>query len=161
MKFVFNRIPQTVEEFKSMENFSLKTPHNTVALLMLALCRYIEDPQVGIEMINVLKGPEPLSYHDVKFHEDRLRDKPYLPKSYFEGATPANNYTPNQPLTIEVFDDPIHLAQPPYTRLFVASGGADSKRPVQCRSKGEDYFIWDYPGLLSGIRKPAEQDPWA
>ena len=45
-------------------------------------------------------------------------------------------------------------------RLFLRTPGADSPRPIRLRRKGDQWFIWDYPGILSGIRIPAKEDPW-
>lgn len=161
MQFTFSKIPDTVEEFKSMPNFSLKNPHSTAALFLIALCKYVDNKQIGIDMINVLKGPAPLSKHDEQFLRDRLMDKLYLPFSYFDGATPANNYTPNKPLILNTYDDTIGTQQEGYERVFVSTPGADSKRYIQLRKKGDEFFLWDYPGILSGIRIPAKDDPWA
>ncbi len=161
MKFTFDKIPDTVEEFKTMPNFSFKQPQNTAALFLVALCRYVENQNMGIDMINALKGPEELSNHAKSFLWDRLRDKLYLPYSYFEGSNPANNYTPTEPYTVEIFDDKLPPVEPNYIRVFVRSSGADSLRPLTLRKKGEEYFLWDYPGIVSGIRISAKEDPWA
>ena len=43
---------------------------------------------------------------------------------------------------------------------FIRSGGADSPRPIVLRQKGEQWFLWQQL-LMSAIRTPAAQDPWA
>ena len=50
-----------------------------------------------------------------------------------------------------------------YARFLITCGGADSPRPMTLRKKGStgEWFLWDYKGLLSGIRIPASEDPWA
>lgn len=160
MRFVFEKVPDSLEEFKSMRNFSLKDPDTVSALFLLALCKYVEDKELGIEMINFLKGPINLSKYEENFLSDRISDKLYLPYSYFEGATPENNYTANQPLAIQTYEDKSYV-EPGYVKVLVASGGADSKRFVKLRQKGEEFFIWEYPGILSSIRIPKKEDPWA
>ena len=48
-------------------------------------------------------------------------------------------------------------------RLFIATPGADSPRPIKLRQKPStgEWFLWEYSSPLSGIRIPAAQDPWA
>ena len=47
-----------------------------------------------------------------------------------------------------------------YATLYLRSGGADSPRQVKLRRKGEQWFLWEQ-FLLSDIRTPAKDDPWA
>lgn len=111
-------------------------------------------------MINLLRGPQPMSDGDTKFLKERLSDKAYLPAAYFEGANPQNNYTPNEPVTLIVYDDPVQ-AENGYRYVLVSTTGADSKRRIVLREKDGNFYIWEYPGILSGIRLPADEDPWA
>ena len=99
---------------------------------------------------------------DVQFIRDRLRDKTYLPLSYFDGATPNNNYVPAKPYTLQcIADSRSQDIETGYVRLFLKTAGADSPRPVKLRQKGNEWFLWEYSSILSGIRIPASQDPWA
>ncbi len=160
MKFTFEKIPATIEEFKALVNDDLTDPYRTVALLPVALQMFTQDAEASIAALNILKGPEPMNNYNISFMHDRLDDKAYLPLSYFEGATPENDYQPTS-LTIEVLDDPNPQNEKGYQRLFVRSGGADSIRPVKVRSKGDEWFIWEYSSIVSGIRIPASQNAWA
>lgn len=155
--FTFQTLPKTVDELKA---YPLSTPHAAAALYVLAMCAYVENTQVGLDMIDYLKGPVQLSNYDKQFIRDRLADKPYLPYSYFNGATPQNNYTPAQPYVIEVHDW-VYSMEQGYTKVFLQSGGADSKRPVILRQKGNEHFVWEDGGLMMGIRIPVKDDPWA
>jgi len=76
---------------------------------VLALCRYCSDPQMGIDMLNAIKGPQPLSAYEQQFLRNRLSGKKYVPFSYFAGATVQNNYTPTTPLTITIKEDSLQL----------------------------------------------------
>lgn len=156
--FEFQTLPKNLEELKAA--YPLTSPQVPAALLMVALCRYVENAQDGLDMINYLKGPADLSNYDQQFLKERLRDKPYLPFSYFKGASPENNYTPSRPYQIEVFDSPLAL-EAGYTKVFLQSGGADSQRPVTVRQKGQEYFVWEHSSMLLGIRVPKAEDPWA
>lgn len=156
--FQFDTLPKNVEELKKAS--ALDSPHATAALFILAICRYVEDKDSGIAMINYLKGPAELTNYDKQFLRDRFMDKPYLPFSYFKGATPENNYTPKIPYEIDVFDW-TYTMEAGYTKVFLQSGGADSQRPIVLRQKGEEHFLWEFNSLLLGIRIPKEEDPWA
>ena len=95
--FVFNTLPKTAEELAAMPEAAFTTPFMTAALTMAALCAYDENPSASIAMLNVLRGPQPLSAREAQFLRDCLKGKPYKPFSYFDGATLQNGYTPNKP----------------------------------------------------------------
>ena len=145
---------------KSLPEGNLDSPFKTAALTVCALCAYAAAPEVGIELLNFLRGPRPLSGYDEQNLRDRFRGKTYLPFSYFEGATPKNEYKPNEPFKLTVSSDPHSNDQEGYCKLFIRSGGADDPRPVVLRRKGEQWFLWEQL-LMSGIRMPASEDPWA
>ena len=91
--------------------------------------------------------------------KDRLREKSYLPGAYFAGATPENDYAPDTPWTLLVYDDPMN-AEEGYLYIQVETTGADSRRRITLREKDGRYYLWEYSNVLTGIRLPASQDPW-
>ncbi len=113
-------------------------------------------------MINFLKGPQSLSTYEQQFISERLRGNEYVPFSYFDGACPENEYHPILPYSITVSTVPTSFAEDGYAMLYLRSGGADSPRPVKLRKKPStgEWFLWDQM-LLSQIRKPVSEDPWA
>jgi hypothetical protein len=112
-------------------------------------------------MLGYLKGPQPLSAYDKQFIADRFRDKDYVPRSYFVGAVPQNDYTPAEPYTINISENPYSYQEQGYAKLFIQSGGADSPRPVQLRkAKDGKWYLWEQ-FLLADIRVPESSDPWA
>ncbi len=153
--------PNDLEEFKNLELFDLSNPYYTTTLFLIALDLFVKDKDTGVEAINMLKGPVVLNPHNIQFLRDRLMDKPYLPKAYFEGATPENNYEATKPYTLNLFKDgrPEDLEED-YMRVFVSTTGADSKRFVTLRQKDNNWYLWDYPGILMDIRKPKIDNPW-
>ncbi len=157
-------IPTTLEDFKNMNTTNFKDANSIAALTVVALCVYLVSSNLSIEMLNYLKGPRPLSAYEIQFLRDRFRDSDYLALSFFEGATPENNYEPSMPLKIKVYTTPHSedLIKEGYIQLFLQSGGADSKRGVKLRQKEStgEWFLWEY-FLLPDIRKPDEKDPWA
>jgi len=159
--FILSTIPQSVDELSALPEAALTSPFQAAALTVLALCRYCEDAKIGIDMLNFLKGPQPLSPYEQQFLRDRLTGKTYLPYSFFAGSSPQNNYTPTKPLTIVVSEDPYSYAEDGYAKLLIQSSGADQARPVKLRRKGQtQWLLWEQ-FLLSGIREPIENDPWA
>ena len=160
VKYIFEALPQTARDIQALiDVYPVTDRHNTAAFFIASLVRYIEDTDEGLAMIDVLKGPQKLSDTDKAFIKDRFSDKQYLPKVYFEGAQPANNYTPDSPWTLIIYDDPV---APPegYTYVNVKTSGADSPRRICLRLKGEDNWLWEYNGVLLSVRLPAEEDPW-
>ena len=159
--FTFNALPESLAQLQALPEASLDTPFKTAALTLCALCAYAADKQIGTEMLNWLRGPRPLSNQDISFLNDRFRDGTHVPFSYFKGATPANDYTPDQPFTVTVESNPYSDANPGYMKLFLRSGGADNPREVVLRQKGDgQWMLWDQ-FLLVGIRPPKSADPWA
>lgn len=154
----FDALPQTAAEVAPCQ-----TPEETAALTVAALVRYTENQEAGIAMLNVLLGPRPLSPQDIQLLKDQLlKDRNYVARSYFNGATPDNDYTPIEPYSVTVADSVHSYDQENYATLYIRSGGADSPRPITLRKKPStgEWFLWNHVGLLSGIRVPASQDPW-
>ena len=129
---------------------------------MCALGACVADKQIGTEMLNWLRGPRPLNGQEISFLNDRFRDgKTYIPFSYFAGATPENNYTPSEPFTLVIESNHTSGTEQGYMKLFIPCGGADSPRPIKLRMKGDGkWFLWEQY-LLTGIRAPKADDPWA
>ena len=161
MKITVSSVPTTSEEFSALPQNDLSKPENTCVMFLLALALYLKDSDAGVAALNTLRGPRPLSNYDIQFLRDRLRGKSYLPLAYFDGAIPANNYVPSNPLTLEVIADsrPQDIEEG-YLRLFLKTTGADSPRPIKLRQKGDSWYLWEYSSILSGIRIPSEADAW-
>jgi len=160
--FTFRALPESLAEMQALPEAALDTPFQTAALSLCALCAYAADKQIGIEMLNWLRGPRPLGGHEISFLDDRFRDeKTYVPFSYFSGAAPDNNYTPAQPFTVTFYTGPYSDQNEGYKKLFVDSAGADNPREIILRRRGDGkWFLWDQ-FLLVDIRKPKSADPWA
>jgi len=161
--FTFNTLPQSLNELQALPEADLDSPFKTAALTVCALCQYASDKAKCFEMLNWLRGPRALSNAEISFINDRFRDgKTYIPLSYFKGAKPDNDYTPDIPYSITVFTNPYSAANEGYMKLFIESGGADNPREIVLRKRGSDgkWFLWDQ-FLLVGIRDPKSADPWA
>ena len=160
-KIVFKSLPSTFEEFTSLPQAALSTPFDTAAMTVLAFCYYPQNKDLALQMVNYLRGPRHLSGGDISFIADRFRDSDYVPRSYFEGSTPANDYTPAEPYTIVVSENPYSYQNEGYATLYITSGGADSPRSVQMRkAKDGKWYLWEQ-FILVGIRQPESANPWA
>ncbi len=160
-KIVFSSLPTSLEEFKALPQAAMSTPFETAALTVLAFCYYPQNKELSLQMVDFLKGPRPLSGVEKSFIADRFRDGDYVPRSYFEGSTPQNDYTPSEPYTIVVSESPYSYQNENYATLYITSGGADSPRSVQMRkAKDGKWYLWEQ-FILVGIRQPDSVDPWA
>ena len=158
-----NSLPKNLEELKALPQADLKSPEGTAALTIAALNVYPENPEECYRMLDFLRGPRPLSNMEKQFIRDRFMDgKSYLARSYFQGATPKNDYRPDTPFTLHFSDSAAQIAEEGYKILNVRSGGAESPRSITLRTKPStgEWFLWEQM-LLAGIRIPESQDAWA
>ena len=161
VKITFSSLPESYEAFTALPEAKMDNPFSTAALSVLAFCFYPENKDLSLQMLDSLRGPRPLSVMDKQFIADRFRDKDYVPRSYFVGATPQNNYLPSEPYSIVVSENPYSYQNEGYATLYVSSGGADSPRSVQLRlAKDGKWYLWEQY-LLADIRKPESENPWA
>ncbi|MBQ7161780.1 MAG: hypothetical protein IJR90_08745 [Clostridia bacterium] len=159
---VFYALPETPDQFRSLPQAAMSTPFMTAAMTVAALCVFPKNREACYAMLDFLRGPRPLSGVDKQFIADRFMDgADYIPRSYFNGATPQNDYTPAQPYTVRVSENPYSYQNEGYAKLFISSGGADSPREILLRlAKDGKWYLWDQ-FLLVGIRKPESDNPWA
>ncbi len=158
--FTFAALPNNVQQLMALPEYAMQTPFETAALCVLCMIAYTNDTKSGIEMINAIKGPQPLSAYETQFLRDRLFGNAHVPLSYLGGTSPQNNYTPAVPYTITVQENPYSYTEQGYATLYLQSSGADSMRPIKLRQKGQQWFLWENL-LMASIRKPAKDDPWA
>lgn len=160
--FTFTAIPQTLEELKALKEAELKTPYQTAALTLLALCLYEKDQKTMFEMLDFLNGPDEVSNYTRQFIIARLTDRTYLPFSFFAGATTKNGYTPTVPYEITVSSNSYSFKDENWATLHVTSSGADSPRGIVLRKKPStgEWFVNDIQ-CLSEIRVPDAENPWA
>ena len=162
MTITFDKLPVNLEELKAMPEASLSEPEYTAALFLAVMMHYPVNKEETYEMLEFLKGPYGLSTYEKQFLADRMSDgQEYVVRSFFNGTSPENDYTPSMPYTVETergFDQEIDGRM----KIFIASSGADSKRHILLRHKPStnQWFIEDQM-LLAMIRAPKSSDPWA
>ena len=161
--YSFEALPQTVDELKALPEAALTDVYAVAALSLLALTRFEADRDASIAMLNFLKGPDPMTPMAIQQISDRFMDgKFYKVNSFFEGATPANNYTPSQPYKVKVSPTPYSFDTENWAVLYLHSGGSDSPRPVKLRKKPStgQWFLVEIQ-YLGDIRTPPTADKWA
>ncbi len=161
--YSFEALPQTVDELKALPEAAMTDVYAVAALSLLALTRFEADRNASIAMLNFLKGPDPMTPMAIQQISDRFMDgKFYKVNSFFEGATPANNYTPSQPYRIKVSSTPYSFDTENWAVLYLHSGGSDSPRPVKLRKKPStgQWFLVEIQ-YLGDIRTPPTADKWA
>ena len=157
----FAELPQTLEAFKALPQAAQATPFDTAAMTVVALQMYPKDRELCYAMLGCLKGPAGLSPAEKQFIRDRMMDQAYVPRSYFGGAVPGNDYEPARPYAVTVSENPYSYENQGYAKLFLQSGGADSPRAVTLRlAKDGRWYLWEQ-FLLVGIRPPESTNPWA
>jgi len=165
-KFKFEKLPETLEELKALPEAKLTDYYATAALAVIALDVCSTNFEEGEKMLDFLNGPNTFSESDRQFIRGQFSEgRNYIARSYFEGATPENNYTPSTPYKIEVTESTYSKENydDGYITLYLESGGADGLRPIFLRTKKStgEWFVNDYRGVLVSIRKSKDQDEWA
>lgn len=160
--YMFQSIPRTLAELQALPEAAMTDLYAVAALSVLALTRFEENRAESIAMLNFLKGPDDCSPTEIQQISDRFMDgKFYKVRSFFEGATPDNNYTPSRPYRISVSSNPYSFENEGWATLYMHSGGADNPRPVRLRKKPStgQWFVVEIQ-YLGDIRVPAAEDKW-
>jgi hypothetical protein len=163
-------LPETVEAFAALQAEVARTPEGAAAMMVVALWLLAEDDKVGRQALAAAVDRSRLQAgsggsdgwrlgnRDLQLIRSQVGGRGYRLRSYVAGATPQNGYAlPEPPYRIACSSNP-YSGDPDsgQFKLFVASSGADSSRPVTLR-RGED-GLWramEWSSLLLGVREPA------
>lgn len=161
MTITFDKLPENINELKALPIASLSEPEYGAVLFVAAMMHYSVNKEETYEMLEYLNGPYEVTTYQKQFLADRMADGDYVVRSFFNGTSPDNDYTPSMPYTIEAekgYDQPVDGRM----KVLLTSSGADTKRFVTMRLKPStnQWFIEDQL-LLAMIRTPKSQDAWA
>ena len=167
----FLALPKNVEDLKLIDISGDNGKFVVVALLLASLKTWKkEDEETCSEMMKELLNsptvPNNYSNFTKSFVKDRMlqNDKyDFLADAYFDGASPDNGYTPNNPLSITLREYPyapqLSTMYGPniYVEKIVSDfKGADSERSVSVYKdpKDQKWYIWSdsYKSLLVDIK---------
>lgn len=161
-------LPQSAEAFAVLQERVARTPEGGAAVMVVALLLYAEDKVLGERCLGeavdggrlqpVAAGRR-LGRRDLQLIASQVGGRPYVLRSYLAGACPENGYRmPEPPLQIEWSANPYSgdVDSGSY-KVFVASSGADSPRPVTVRRDPEGLWkAYEWSSLLLGVRDLAQ-----
>ena len=164
---IININNKTISE-NELQQLDKTNPYNVVGAFVQVINDYHPDKSDEFyRKLQILLGKyQPISAVMNQNIKDRMMQNnkySYIGASYFIGSIPENNYTPQEPLQIDIKENPYTDSQDGYKKLFLKSGGADNERGITLRiAKDGNYYIWSdtFMGLLSDIRKPSSEEPW-
>lgn len=165
------QVPPSVEAFLALQDEVARTPQGGAAMMVLALLLYADNVALGHGCLAVAVDADRLSEGAQGYGGWQLRGRqrqlirtqiggqPHIPRSYLTGTSPESGYQlPPPPYELVVSDSPYsgEIASGTY-KVFVASSGAASPRPVMVRR--DPAGIWkacEWSSLLMGVQNPAE-----
>jgi Domain of unknown function (DUF6935) len=165
-----DHLPISLDQFVAWRDRVATTPQGGAAALVVALLLYAGDKALGeqclaaaVDRARQVEGSG--GYQGWRLHttdrrliESQIGKQAYLPRSYVQGATPANGYTLPAPPYLFEFSANQYSGDPvagPY-KVFVACSGAASPRPVTLRR--DQAGLWqaqEWSSLVVGIQFPA------
>ncbi len=168
---VLDRRPQTVLEFRGLQERFARKPEGGAAAFVTALWMFCLDRSLGEECllltVDADRIEQVIGTHGKQLQqmfrlriEEQLATQPYLIRSYFVGATPQNGYQPSDPYTITCLDNPFSIDSTGLRiKLFLVCGGADSPRPITLRRGWDDFWrALEWSSVVMGI-KPLQPSP--
>jgi len=175
-RFTFSHAPETAEE---LAQYRADSPYAAMALLLLAFRTWTpEDPSICEKMLDQLtdtRAPKPGGGENYAFSEynawkdflaQRMKQNSkyrYIGNAYLEGASPENDYTPDEPFVITLREStyvPFAAATettPALWQVLVHPGGSDSERYALFYEDGEGTWkVWgdSWQGLLADVQTP-------
>lgn len=150
-------VPTDTGQFNERLRTLGETPEGAAAAVIIGLALMAMDRELGRKCIAAADPSLPASR--LRFVEERLEGKEYLPNSYILGTSPENRYLPQQPPLVIRFTTNPHSGDPAQGRLklFVECSGADSPRPITVeRNKDGMWTAVEWSSILSGIRPPVQ-----
>ncbi len=166
------QLPKNAEQFKQLRNQTATTAEGGAAMFVLALKLHLKDKKVGqaalVMSVNRKLLDKSLTgykgYDLRKAHTSllncQLKNAPYLPDSYIVGSSPENGYAVKLPFKIRVMRQATSgYGSEDTVKVFVASSGADSPRPITLKQNNRGYWkAHEWSSLLVGVRKPVVEE---
>ena len=168
---VIDGIPTSVEAFVALRDRVAVVPQGGAAMLVVALHLYTTDEDLGRQCLTVavdrgrlVEGPEgyrgwQLGKRDLRRIQSQLADQPYLPRSYFQEATPEAGYELDEPPHALAFSYNPYSGDPAsgVYKVFVECSGAPSARPVTVKRNNRGIWKADsWSSLITGVRAPVQ-----
>jgi len=160
-KLYFSKMLESVDELKELD---ITDEYQSACAVIFTLAAFEKKIDNAKEMFEFINGPENMSGFDLNFIKNQISQYPYVIRSYFEKATPENNYEISSEVVITIKENQYSRQEENYVQFLIHSNGADFDRSFKLRKKpstGEWFIFSDtYRGLLAGIKAPKESDKW-
>jgi hypothetical protein len=154
---ILHDVPASFQQFTEQMRSLGESPEGAAAGVIIGLAVMARDKDLGKQCVTAADPSLPASR--LRFVEERLAGKDYLPYSYIIGTRPENSYSPPEPPMVIRFSTNPYSGDPAGGRvkLFVECSGADSPRPVTV-TRGADgrWTAAEWSSLLTGVRPPAQ-----
>ena len=137
----FGELPSDERHMKEMDSELFFSPYNTAAMAVAVLCRYGSDPDRAMSMLDDLCGGRPLGLLQRSRLIRGLKERGYIPFSYFEGATTVNGYEPTKPYRIEVYSAQKSYLSDRRVKLFVRSSGSPDVGSVTLEQVNYKWYV--------------------
>ena len=165
-------LPTSIDEFLDLRDRVATSPEGGAAMMVVALLTFTEKEDLGQQCLacavansRLVEGNQgyrglQLANASLARIRTQILGREYLPRSYVSGAEPENGYElGSPPYSFECLRNP-HSGDPATGRckVFVASSGADSPRPVTvAMSDSGTWKAIEWSSLLVGVRPPVQQ----
>jgi hypothetical protein len=162
-------LPDSLEAFLALRDQLATTVHGGAVMFVVAQAVYADDEELGRQLLTIAvdrgvlyDGPKgykgkQLSNMELQAFRERIRGKPYVARSYFQGTSPENGYAlPAGGLQVNVREQPRDV-EAERGKVFVHSTGADSPRPIVLLKNNRG--LWKaktWSSLQVGVRPPVE-----
>ena len=151
------KLPRDVDEFRDRQTREATRPDGAVKLWFEAIYAYSKDAtrDAGRKMLSLAMVDE--KWEKNTYFVDRMRTKPYIFRSYAQGATPANSYKmdPDQ-FALSVVTSEADKFRDGAWRVMLQSSGTDKARPIVL-VKGSDglWRVQAYNDIYGDVQPPA------
>lgn len=152
------KLPANLDEFKDRIAAEAGEPKGAMHLWFEALYLYLmEDPdrsRLGAAAMDLICSDA--KWRDNELFQAQLRNKPYIFRSYCEGATPDNGYQMNPDAFQLRYGRELPEDDGQSCLLELKSSGADRVRPARLVRQGGHWWIAEYGNLYAGVEPPRE-----
>ncbi len=143
------------------------TPEGGAAIFVIAVKIFNENPDLGAQCLviatdrnrlqsgTVYKGFQ-LMRSDFDRMKRQLSQYPFIPNSYFKGATPENGYKFDFPTQMNFSSNAYSGNKSAGTfKVFVQCYGADSPRPITLVRNNKGFWkAKEWSSIIMGMKKP-------
>ncbi|MFN8670502.1 MAG: hypothetical protein U0457_00270 [Candidatus Sericytochromatia bacterium] len=151
--------PKVVDITDFMQKYSsISKPEDLVKIFLDNIFGYLDpakkDKSAAIIAVLINAPTWETQAGSLSFFRTKLKDMPYIFRSYAKGSSPENNYQMN-PDNYEIEITKSEKVDDATQKVFIKSSGADYPRPVTLKKTKEGFWIvHEFSSLYVDVRKP-------